>query len=63
MRAKTRRESKPREIPWRREGRGNFIGGTADLAGVFGEERGDDFGEDREVKGGRAGAAVDPVGV
>ena len=63
MRAKTRRESKPREIPWRREGRGNFIGGTADLAGVFGEERGDDFGEDREVKGGRAGAAIDPAGI
>ena len=61
--AKTRRARKAREIPWRREGRGNFIGMTTDLAGIFGEERGDDFGDDREVMGGRAGAAVDPVGV
>lgn len=31
--------------------------------GIFGEERGDDLGEDREVKGGRAGAAIDPAGI
>ena len=34
-----------------------------DLARIFWEEGGDDFGEDREVMGGRAGAAIDPAGI